>query len=157
MNNGSHDFDFFFGSWKVRHRLLKERLAGCQEWVEFNGVCRVQPLLDGSANVDDNFLERPDGHYRAASLRSYDANKQAWSIWWLDGRFPGDLDTPVVGRFAHGVGEFTVEIIFQGKPTLIRFNWTRTATATPRWAQAFSPDAGQTWETNWIMDFTAAG
>jgi hypothetical protein len=30
-------------------------------------------------------------------------------------------------------------------------------TSTPRWEQAFSEDGGETWETNWIMDFTRAG
>ena len=26
----------------------------------------------------------------------------------------------------------------------------QTATPTPRWEQAFSPDEGKSWETNWI-------
>jgi hypothetical protein len=26
-------------------------------------------------------------------------------------------------------------------------------TALPRWEQAFSPDGGQSWETNWKMTF----
>src|SRR5689334_22224898 len=106
MDTVSHDFDFIFGAWRVSHRRLKERLAGCSEWVDFDGLCRAKPLLGGAANVDDNELDLPGGSYRAASLRSYDAAKQQWSIWWLDGRNPAELDPPVVGRFAHGVGEF---------------------------------------------------
>ena len=39
------------------------------------------------------------------------------------------------------------------KPIKVRFEWTGTDTATPRWSQAFSYDGGRTWETNWIMDF----
>jgi len=153
--SGLHNFDFIFGSWKVHHRRLKERLSGCTEWVEFSGNCRVQPILAGAANVDDNWLELPDGHYRAASIRSFDAGRSQWSIWWLDGRHPGELDPPVVGRFSHGVGEFYAEMLFQGKPIRVRFRWTQTTTATPRWDQAFSPDGGQSWETNWTMDFTS--
>jgi hypothetical protein len=30
-------------------------------------------------------------------------------------------------------------------------------TPTPRWEQAFSEDGGETWETNWVMDFARAG
>jgi hypothetical protein len=35
----------------------------------------------------------------------------------------------------------------------VRFRWTDTHTASPRWEQAFSPDAGQTRDTNWAMSF----
>lgn len=153
MNDGSHDFDFLHGSWWVRHERLKERLAGCTEWVKFGGVCRAQPLLGGAGNVDDNYLELPDGHYCAATIRAYDAKTQQWAIWWLDGRQPEELDTPVRGRFADGTGEFYAEMMFKGKPTRVRFRWTQTTTPTPRWEQAFSADSGATWETNWVMDF----
>jgi hypothetical protein len=30
-------------------------------------------------------------------------------------------------------------------------------TPSPRWEQAFSDDGGETWETNWINDFTRVG
>src|SRR4051812_36785197 len=32
------DFDFVFGTWRARHRRLKERLANSREWVEFGGT-----------------------------------------------------------------------------------------------------------------------
>src|SRR3954466_7657374 len=44
---GARDFDFFFGRWQVRHRRLKERLAGSREWIEFDGTSVAQPLLGG--------------------------------------------------------------------------------------------------------------
>jgi hypothetical protein len=77
-----------------------------------------------------------------------------WSIWWLDGRNPGSIDTPVVGRFENGVGAFLADETFAGKPIRVRFFWTVSRPDRPRWEQAFSTDAGATWETNWIMDFT---
>jgi hypothetical protein len=52
--DASHDFDFLFGSWRVQHRRLKERLAKSTQWVEFDGTCVTQPLLGGFGNVDDN-------------------------------------------------------------------------------------------------------
>lgn len=33
----------------------------------------------------------------------------------------------------------------------VRYTWDETTATTARWQQAFSPDEGRTWETNWIM------
>ena len=32
-----HDWDWLIGNWDVRHRRLKERLAGSNDWQEFAG------------------------------------------------------------------------------------------------------------------------
>lgn len=148
------DFDFFMGSWNVAHRRLKERLTGCSEWESVAGVCVAQRTLGGFGNFDDNIVEIPSGTYRAVTIRSFDATLRTWSIWWLDGRNPGRLDVPVVGRFVNGVGTFLAEDTLNGKSIQVRFLWTRPHLDSPRWEQAFSPDAGATWETNWVMDFT---
>src|SRR3954451_9218583 len=102
----SHDFDFFFGEWRVHHRRLKARLENCDDWEEFAGTCRTQPLLDGYGNLDDNTLELPGDAYRAATLRAFDPRTGTWAIWWLDGRKPHRLDLPMVRGFADGVGAF---------------------------------------------------
>ena len=150
------DWTFIYGSWNVHHRRLVARLAGSTEWQEFAGTSRFWPLMDGAGNVDDNWLDLPAGAYRAVSLRSLDPETGLWSIWWLDGRRPGVLDVPVVGRFEDGVGRFQANDTFEGRPIVVRLMWTRTDTPSPRWEQAFSEDGGVTWETNWEMDFTRA-
>ena len=43
----SQDFDFEVGKWQVRHRRLKERLVGCDDWEEFNGTSETWPVLGG--------------------------------------------------------------------------------------------------------------
>ena len=43
---------------------------------------------------------------RAVAIRSYDPRTRSWAIWWLDGRAPHNLDTPVVGSFSGTVGTF---------------------------------------------------
>jgi hypothetical protein len=151
--SGHTDFDFFIGSWDVSHRRLKKRLAGCAEWVEFKGTTVVRRILGGFGNVDDNLLELPGGHYRAVTLRSFDPGKKLWTIWWLDGRYPGTLDMPMVGQFTDGVGHFYADDKIDGRPIRVRFLWSLPGPDAPRWEQAFSVDAGGTWETNWTMDF----
>jgi hypothetical protein len=150
-----HDFDFYMGSWRVHHRRLKDRLAGSTEWEEFEGTSTAWPILDGAGNIDDNVIELPGGTYRAISLRSFDPETQQWSIWWLDGRYPmGPLDPPVRGGFKDGVGTFKAEETFRDKPIVVRFIWSDITPTSTRWEQAFSPDGGETWEVNWVMEST---
>ncbi len=154
---GLHDFDFRVGEWRFHNRLLKERLADCHEWVEFDGTQSFRTLMDGWANVDENVINRPGGTYRGVTLRAYDPKSGQWAIWWLDGRNPfGDLDPPVIGRFENGVGTFFAEDTFKGRHIRVRFIWSHITPTSAHWEQAFSTDGGKTWETNWIMDFARA-
>ena len=148
-----NDFDFEIGNWMVKHRRLKERLNSCDEWEEFEGESSTQKILGGFGNLEDNLLHFPTASFRAIALRSYNAGTKKWSIWWLDGRFPDSLDTPVVGEFSNGVGLFFADDVLEGTPIKVRFKWNVLEANRPRWEQAFSADGGTTWETNWIMDF----
>ena len=99
---------------------------------------------------------RPDGDVRSAALRSFDASTRTWAIWWLNGQLPHQLDVPVVGGFTNGVGQFVANDVLDGRPIVIRFLWYGNAGRNPTWEQAFSDDAGATWETNWTMEFARA-
>src|SRR5262245_3389208 len=156
--SGLHDFDAKVGKWTAHHRRLKERLAGSQEWVEFDGTQTFWQVMNGYANVDDNFFEIPGGAaYRGVTLRAYDPKTGEWAIWWLDGRTPfGSLEPPVKGRFVDGVGTFYADDTLRGKPIRVRFVWSGITPTSAHWEQAFSPDGGKTWETNWTTDFRKA-
>lgn len=149
----AENFDFLIGRWRVQHHRLQQRLQGCTVWDDFAGTCRCWTLLDGQGNVDDNLLELPQGTYRAASLRAFDPRTRLWAIWWLDARMPERLAVPVRGAFDDGVGVFLADDTFEGRPIRVRFIWSDITSIAARWQQAFSPDGGASWETNWIMDF----
>ena len=155
-NDAPTDFDFIMGDWRVEHRRLKSRLSNCTEWVEFDGLSSTQKVLGGFGNIEDNRLFFPEGEVRAVALRSFDAATNMWSIWWLDGRNPTALDTPVVGTFTNGTGLFYANDTLDGKPIRVRFTWLPKGLDHARWEQAFSEDAERTWETNWTMDFRRA-
>ncbi|HTT98803.1 MAG TPA: hypothetical protein VMF58_12190 [Rhizomicrobium sp.] len=156
MTDHAHDFDFLIGKWKVHHWRLKDRLAGSTEWVEFDGTSTLWMTMDGHGTVDDNFVDLPGSPYRAVGIRGYDPKKQTWSIFWLDGRDPHEIGAPVIGNFQNGVGTFEGDDTFNGKPIRVRYTWSRITPTSAHWEQAFSPDAGKTWEVNWRMDFTRA-
>jgi hypothetical protein len=152
----AQDFDFFMGRWKVRNRRLTERLAGSDEWEEFESTSVAHQILGGLGN-EDEFRTRHAGGFIGMSFRFFDPAKRRWSIYWADSRQPGELDPPVFGTFSEGMGVFEGEDVFEGRPIKVRFIWSGIRTRTPRWEQAFSADGGETWETNWIMDFSPAG
>ncbi|HEX4157934.1 MAG TPA: hypothetical protein VHY79_05620 [Rhizomicrobium sp.] len=149
-----HDFDFLIGKWRVHHHRLKERLAGSTEWVEFEGTLDMRPTMDGQGNVDDTVIDLPSGAYRAMGIRGYDPKTQTWAIWWLDARNPHTIEPPVVGNFENGIGTFAGDDTFNGKPIKVRFVWSAITPTSAHWEQAFSPDGGKSWETNWVMDIT---
>lgn len=150
---GLHDFDFLVGRWQVHHRKLKLRLANNHEWVDFEGTLFSQPLLGGYGNIDDDVFNVPGGAYRGAAPRLFDAKSGQWSIWWMDSRFPtAPIGPPVKGSFRDGVGTFYADDTENGKPIRVRFIWSKITATTCHWEQAFSPDGGKTWETNWVQD-----
>jgi hypothetical protein len=107
--------------------------------------------------MDDNLLNLPAGPFRAASFRAFDERTRQWAIWWLDGRTPHNpIDPPMLGSFEGGTGSFFADEIIGGRQVRVRFLWTDTLTSAPKWEQAFSPDAGKTWEINWSMRFERA-
>ncbi len=152
----SRDFDFEFGSWRVRHRRLKARLAGCSEWEEFSGLSTTRPVLGGNGCIEDNLIHFPAGDYHAIAVRAFDPASQSWAIWWLSTNDPHTMDVPVVGRFAENTGTFLADDTFDGRPVIVRFLWLNTLGDNPRWEQAMSDDGGASWETNWVMDFERA-
>lgn len=156
LKDSPADFDFAVGDWRVKHRRLVDRLVGCASWIEFDGLMSTQKVLGGHGNVEDNLLQLPEGAYRALALRSFNSQTRQWSIWWLDGRLPGQIDVPVVGQFENGVGTFYADDTLNGTPIRIRFVWSSENPQKPRWEQAFSADDGATWETNWTMEFSRA-
>lgn len=150
--SGAHDFDFEFGDWKVHHRVKRPN----GEWYEMEGISNTRPILNGLGNVEDNLFHRPGGDTRGVAMRAYDPATAQWAIWWIDSRAPhGALDPPVKGRFEKGVGTFYSDGEI-GKPVRTRFTRSRITPKSARWEQAFSYDAGKTWDTNWIMEFVRA-
>jgi hypothetical protein len=150
--DNTNSFAFQTGEWKVLHRKLKHRLVGSEEWVSFDGSCKAWEILGGAGNVEDNWLNDPNGAYAAAAIRRMDPKTGIWSIWWVDPRSPG-IDPPVNGIFQNGVGTFLGEDVLNGKPINVRFVWSNITGNHAQWEQAFSPDGGVTWETNWVMEF----
>jgi hypothetical protein len=88
------------------------------------------------------------------TIRAYDEDTQQWSLMWLDNKNQPDF-RPLVGKFENGVGSFRQVVEMpDGQSLHVRFTWDEITEVSARWQQAFSFDGGQSWDTNWIMEFT---
>lgn len=151
--DGRRDFHFLYGRWEVRHRRLRERGAGSQAWDDFGGTSFTQGLMDGLCNVEQHDFAEPGG--QGVAFRAFDVAARRWAIYWVSGA-DGLVQAPVHGRFDDGVGLFEGEDVDGGRPVRVRFVWDGISPGAARWRQAFSYDGGETWEENWIMDFSRA-
>ncbi|HLV97319.1 MAG TPA: hypothetical protein VKT82_01460 [Ktedonobacterales bacterium] len=151
--DGRADFDFFMGKWKVHHRMLRKRLKGSQEWEECEGVAVAHKVLNGLGNVDEITVERPSGSTVGMTVRLFDPASRLWSLYWADSVHGWNYHTAQLGAFKDGRGEFYACDPFEGKSIFSRYIWSSSSATSCRWEQAFSEDAGKTWESNWIMDF----
>jgi hypothetical protein len=154
--DGQHDFDFAVGSWKFHLKRLVRRLAGSNEWVEFDGTSVCRKVLDGRGEVDEMNVESAEKHIRiqGLALRLYNPASHQWSIYWANAA-DGVLEpNPMVGEFSNGRGEFYNQQVYEGRAVYARFIWSGITTNSPHFEQAFSADGGKTWETNWITDQT---
>jgi hypothetical protein len=151
--DGQADFDFIMGRWKVHNRCLRARLEGSNDWYEFEGTSVARKVLGGIGNIDEITFDRETGPIEGMALRLFDPKSQEWSIYWSSST-TGVLDTPMIGKFENGRGEFFAQELHEDKHVYSRFIWSEITENTCRWEQALSQDGGKTWETNWIMEFT---
>ena len=159
-NDGRHDFDFFFGAWRIANRKRVNMVVpGDDEWVEFEATSEARPILGGLGNVDTysapDFPGRPGFEaLHAAAVRAEDRRSGG------SGGRPRSatrrvLDEPVVGRFEEdGIGRFECDDIVEGIHVRVRYEWTVIDDDTLKWEQFFSFDGRRTWESNWVMDST---
>ncbi len=152
---GTHqrDFDFEFGSWRVHLSRLVHPLSGSHTWIAYDGTSIVHPVWNGKANYGEFDVSGPSGRIVGMSLRLFDPKADSWAVRWVN-QADGELTPPLVGRFEHGVGRFYDHEMYNGHPIMARFLFSSLTRDSFRLEQAFSPDGGQSWETNWVTTFT---
>jgi len=145
-----HDFDWEIGTWRTSVRVLADPLSGTDDrWLRFSGTSVVTQLLDQRANVVELDVSGPAGRIQALNLRLYESGTDRWSSTFANLR-DGLITPSVHGTFAEGAGTFYGKDQLGGRAIDVRFVITRRGPDRARFEQAYSDDAGETWETNWI-------
>jgi hypothetical protein len=151
--DGSHDFDFALGVWKTHIARLQHPLSGSTTWVEYDGISVVRKIWNGRGGVGETEADGASGHLDALSLRLYNAQSHQWNLTYASGT--GGLNSiPTIGEFKNGRGEFYDMEPINGRNTLVRQVWSDITPDSCHFEQAFSDDAGKTWEVNWIATDT---
>lgn len=152
---GQRDFDWEFGTWTTRVRVLRNPLSGKPaEWAEYAGTSVVKPLLDGRANFVELAVSGSDGKIEGGSLRLFNPLTRQWSLNFASLR-NGLLTAPVFGGFARsGRGTFFGSDTLDGRAILVRFVIEPKAPDAATFEQSYSDDGGQTWEVNWVATDT---
>lgn len=150
QRDGSRDFDWEIGRWTTELRYLPEPLTGSKRWLEYRGTSDVRAILGGRANLVELSVAGSAGRIEGASLRLYNPQAHQWTLNFANIR-NGQLTAPVHGTFdADGRGLFYGVDTVDGRAVLVRFVISRVTANSARFEQAYSMDAGATWEVNWI-------
>ena len=151
--DGQHDFDFEIGAWKTHVSRLLHPLTGSSTWVEYDGTTVVRKVWNGRANLVELVAVGPAGHFEGLNLRLYNPQSHQWSLNFANSN-GGTLSQPTIGEFKNGRGEFYDQETLNGRAIFVRFVISDITPNSCRFEQAFSDDAGKTWEVNWIATDT---
>ena len=155
QRDGEHDFDWEFGTWTTKVRVLRNPLSGAApDWAEYQGTSVIRPIAGGRFNLVELSVEGPAGRIEGASLRLYNPQAHRWSLNYANVR-SGILTAPVEGGFdGHGRGIFYANDVLDGRDIRVRFVITDVSRTQGHFEQSYSADDGKTWETNWVADDT---
>ena len=126
---------------------------GVDDVVEDQGTTNVRAVLNGRANLAELVVRGPAGRIEGAALRLYEPESRQWTLNFFS-IADGKLTPPMFGEFKDGRGVFHGQDTYNGRSILVRFVITRVTADSYRFEQAFSADAGQTWELNWVATDT---
>lgn len=152
--DGSHEFDFDFGTWQTHTSRMLHPLSGAREWVDFDGTTVVTPIWGGRANIAEHTANGPNGTIQSLALYTFNPKTHEWNVNFATASGGKLSSTPGLGRFSEGRVDFYDKEPIDGKKVLVRFSMWGITPDTTQSEQAFSTDDGKTWEVNWINKYT---
>lgn len=151
--DGSHDFDFARGSWHTHATQVLDPFDGGTHTVTLDGTKTARPLWNGRAWLEEIEADGPDGHWEGATLFVYNTKAKQWSQTYIDGD-SGEMESPTVGSFNDGRGEFFGTTVYKGGTVLTRGVWSDIKPNSHRFEISYSRDGGRTWVTAFKADLT---
>lgn len=148
----AHGFDYQFGTWNVHVSRLTHDASGSTKWVTYDGTHTVTPLWRGRANIGVLEIRGPAGCIEGMQLRLFDPATGRWKLSFASSA-DGELQSPSVGSFHDGVGDFRSTDRIDGRPVIERTLSTTSSPTSYRDVIARSYDDGKTWTPVWIATY----
>jgi hypothetical protein len=85
----------------------------------------------------------------------YHPQAHQWSIHFANSK-TGTWETPTIGEFKNGRGEFFDQESLKGRVILVRILWLDITLNAHHFEESYSDDGGKTWEPVFVADVTRA-
>ena len=155
QNDPSHDFDSVLGTFHTHIKRLTNPLTGAAPmWTTYEGTKSDVSILGGQGSLETIEADGPN-HLQLMTLRLYNTASHQWSLNFSSSD-SGEMSDPGIGEFKDGIGTFLDQEFYKGRTILVRQLWENMTPNSYHFEQAFSPDHGKTWETNFVADLERA-
>jgi hypothetical protein len=153
LRDGSHDFDFNFGTWHTHIKRQTKPLTGSSEFIELDGTVTVRKVWGGRAQLEEIKVDGPGGHWEGMTLFLYDPRAHQWSQTFANSS-DGLLQPSTIGSFKDGIGELYKRDTSNGRTVLERGTWSDIKANSHHFQIDLSDDGGKSWEAVFIADLT---
>jgi len=153
LRDGSHDFDFNFGTWHTHIRRIPNPLAGGDKVVELDGTVTVRKVWGGRAALEEIEADGPNGHWEGMTIFLYNPASGQWSQSFADSG-EGVLQPPTIGQFRDGRGELFATDKVDNRSVLVRGVWDDIRPDSHSYAEYCSDDGGKSWKLAFIATLT---
>ncbi|MBV8083824.1 MAG: hypothetical protein JO247_03320 [Chloroflexi bacterium] len=142
--DGSHDFDFNYGTWTTHIKRVLEPFSPASGSVEETGTVSVRKVWEGRAWLEEIEVDGPKGHWEGATLFVYNPEAHQWTQTYVSGK-TGTFEPPTIGSFKDGRGELYAQDTDQGRSILVRGVWSDIQQDSHSYVISYSDDGGKTW------------
>jgi len=153
VQDGQHDFDFNFGTWKTHIKRVLDPFSKSSKSIELNGTVTVRKVWDGRAQLEEIETDGPNGHWQGLTLFLYNPAAHQWSQSFVNSQ-SGVLAQPLIGSFKNGRGELFASDTVKGRSILVRGVWSDITPDSHHYEESYSNDGGKTWMPAFMANLT---
>jgi hypothetical protein len=144
QRDGSHDFDFGYGTWTTHIKRVLDPFSPGSASIEETGTVTTRKVWDGRAWLEEIEVDGPRGHWEGMTLFTYNPESHQWSQTYISSK-TGTMEPPTIGSFKDGRGELYAQDTDKGRTILVRGVWSGIQQDSHDYVISYSDDGGKSW------------